>query len=472
MRGTGNWSCRPYHPALYDGSDIYICRIAPGADRIEAEWLYEYGGEHDPVLRLRKRGGTGFTEIPVAGTSHMITGLEPDTDYEFMLTDGEHFSRLRLARTGKPVGVVINYLHPDDDAYGFSGHTLGSPSLLKLPSGALLAGMDLYSNGYPQNLELIFRSDDGGESWHYVSELMPCFWGKLFYHRGALYIIGCSTEYGDLLIGRSDDEGVTWKAPTPIFRGSCNSFFPGFANCPTPVVYANGRIWKGIDYGCRRAYDAKDPVPHAPAVISAPEDADLLDPAVWTLSHPAVYNPDWEGTSKGTSQGCLESNAVIAPDGSLYIIPRYHTNGCTPEYGRLLIYKADLSDPEKEISFLRAVDFNGNTSKFEIIRDEVSGYYIAVVNGLDERNRGYLFSRNLVMLYRSRDLVNWEFCANLIDLVGRKGEGSQNPSLVPDGDDLLMTMRTAINDPIGPMFANYATFHRIKNIRKLMGVTE
>ena len=44
--------------------------------------------------------------------------------------------------------------------------------------------------------------------------------------------------------------------------------------------------------------------------------------------------------------------------------------------------------------------------------------------------------------------------------------------LVPDGDDLLMTMRTAINDPIGPMFANYATFHRIKNIRKLMGVTE
>ena len=110
MRGTGNWSYRPYHPALYDGSDIYICRIAPGADRIEAEWLYEYGGEHDPVLRLRKRGGTGFTEIPVAGTSHMITGLEPDTDYEFMLTDGEHFSRLRLARTGKPVGVVINYL--------------------------------------------------------------------------------------------------------------------------------------------------------------------------------------------------------------------------------------------------------------------------------------------------------------------------------------------------------------------------
>ena len=118
------------------------------------------------------------------------------------------------------------------------------------------------------------------------------------------------------------------------------------------------------------------------------------------------------------------------------------------------------------------MDFNGNTSKFEIIRDEVSGYYIAVVNGLDERTRGYLFSRDLVMLYRSRDLVNWEFCANLIDLVGRKGEGSQNPSLVPDGDDLLMTMRTAINDPIGPMFANYATFHRIKNIRKLMGVTE
>ena len=41
-------------------------------------------------------------------------------------------------------------------------------------------GKKLFDGALPQNLTLIFRSDDEGASWHYVSELHPCFWGKLF----------------------------------------------------------------------------------------------------------------------------------------------------------------------------------------------------------------------------------------------------------------------------------------------------
>lgn len=74
-----------------------------------------------------------------------------------------------------------------------------------MPNGRLLASMDLYAGRYPQNLTLIYSSDDNGETWHYLSELMPCFWGKMFAYKGELYMLSVSTKYGDLLIGKSTD---------------------------------------------------------------------------------------------------------------------------------------------------------------------------------------------------------------------------------------------------------------------------
>ena len=119
-------------------------------------------------------------------------------------------SRVRLARTGEAVGVVVNYLHPDDRYYGFSGHCLCSPSLVRHPDGFLLSSMDVFEHDGGQCLTLIFRSDDDGQTWHYVSELYPAFWGKMFIHKGELYMTACSTEYADLLIGKSTDGGKTW----------------------------------------------------------------------------------------------------------------------------------------------------------------------------------------------------------------------------------------------------------------------
>lgn len=169
------------------------------------EWLPCNGTDPYTVF-CRPRGEDTFTTVgQTAGTEFDITGLASDRDYEFYVMTGSQKSRVRLARTGACVGTVINYLHPDDGAYAFSGHYLCSPSLVKHPDGYLLASMDVFAGTYPQNLTLIFRSDDGGESWHYVSELFPCFWGKMFIHDGALYMAGVSTEYGDLLIGRSED---------------------------------------------------------------------------------------------------------------------------------------------------------------------------------------------------------------------------------------------------------------------------
>ncbi|MBQ7223989.1 MAG: hypothetical protein IJX06_00300 [Clostridia bacterium] len=134
--------------------------------------------------------------------SFEITHLKTQTDYEFFVALGEEKSAVRLERTGKTVGYVVNYLHPDDTYYDFSGKYLCLPSLVRHPDGFWLASMDLFKGGYPQNLTLIFRSDDDGKIWNYVSELFPCFWGKTFIHNGELYMLSVNTEYGDLLIGK------------------------------------------------------------------------------------------------------------------------------------------------------------------------------------------------------------------------------------------------------------------------------
>ena len=218
MKGQSTWSYRPFRPVLWDVGAPYICRIVPSPCGIHVEWLPENVERYD--VFIRKIGEGEFA--PCGGTSDCffdIRNLECGIDYEFYVTSGEKKSRTRLARCGSVEGSVVNYLHPLDGAYAFSGQYLASPSLLMHPDGYLLASMDVYLAYGGQNLSFIFRSDDGGENWYYVNDIMPSFWGKLFLHRGDVYMLTCSTEYGDLLIGKSSDGGKTFSAPITLLRG-------------------------------------------------------------------------------------------------------------------------------------------------------------------------------------------------------------------------------------------------------------
>jgi len=218
MKGQNTWSFAPYRPFLFEVGDIYICRVVPKKDSIHFEWLDIGEESYDVFFRVRGSG-----EFILCGNTKKcefdITWLSPETEYEFFVSAGEKKSRVRLARCGESVGNVVNYLHPEDGAYSYSGKYLCSPSLLVHPDGYMLASMDVYEGKAPQNLTLIFRSDDGGENWHYVSELNPCFWGKMFLHKGEIYMLACSTEYGDLLIAKSCDGAKTFSAPVVLLRG-------------------------------------------------------------------------------------------------------------------------------------------------------------------------------------------------------------------------------------------------------------
>lgn len=456
MQGKNTWSYAPYKPFLWETGDIYICRVAPSKNAIHFEWL-DIDGQY--TVFCRARGEESFSCLGnTAATEFDITGLQTDTDYEFFVAAGEKKSRVRIARTGDTVGTVVNYLHPEDDAYLFSGRYLCSPSLLRLPDGTLLASMDVYAAGMPQNLTLIFRSDDNGETWHYQSELMPCFWGKMFLHKGDIYMLSVSTEYGDLLIGKSNDGGKTFSAPTTLLRGSNGKAGAvGVHKNPQNIIRYGGRIYETLEWGSWKNTDYY----HAAMVMSAKEDADLLLPESWHFTPPVKYDPSWKGAAPDGEMGNIEGTLCVAPDGKLYNYMRYRTSE-----KKILAYLVNIDDPDAPIAYSHAVAFPGNLSKFMIKKDEVNGKYYSIVS---RRIDNPVTKRNLLSLLVSNDLANWSVVCDLIDERHSSIDkiGFQYVDFEIEGEDIIFLCRTAMNNAHNFHDSNYSTFHRIKNFRTI-----
>ena len=461
MRAHPAWSYAPYRPPFFEVGDIYVCRIVPAEHAIHMEWL-PCEGATSYVVRYRLRGEGEF--LPAGESASCVfdlTELENERDYEFYVESNTgRRGRVRLARTGKSVGTVINYLHPDDEAYAFSGRYLCSPSLVRHPDGYLLASMDVYANMHPQNLTLIFRSDDDGESWHYVSELFPCFWGKMFIYEGALYMTGVSTEYGDLLIGRSDDGGVTFTEPTVLLRGgNGKNGEAGVHKNPQPLVEHDGRLWLSWEWGAwKRGY-------HAASVASAPLGADLLDAANWSFAEPIKYDPRWPGVPQGESAGNIEGMLTVI-DGELHNIMRYSMDKLERKWGLAVDYRVNTADPEAPLEYVCCIEYPCNNSKFAIVYDEISKQYISIGSRIYDGEK--IRARDLLSVLVSEDCRHWRIAWDEIDMRGIDSSliGFQYVSMEIDGDDLIYQCRTAVNGAHNYHDSNYATFHRIRNFRK------
>jgi len=460
LKGINSWSFSPYRPMLFETGDIYITRVCPYETHIHLEWQNPSGAECE--IFCRKRDCGEYEKCGATTTDEYdICGLVDDYEYEFYVKSGSEKSRVRLARCGKAIGNIVNYLHPEDKAYSFSGQYLCSPSLVRHPDGFLLASMDLFEGNKPQNLTLIFRSDDNGETWHYVSELMPCFWGKMFIHKGELYMLSVSTEYGDLLIGKSTDGGKTFGMPTVILRGSGRGIVAGTHKAPQDIYYTNGKLYTPIEWGSWQIGG------HAVMVLSCDENADLLVAENWTLSEPVKYNPKWEGIPEGFSNGNIEGNIVRHPDGNLYNIMRYEMCYLVPDRGLIMAYKINEEDPDAPLEFSHTIKFMANATKFAIKKDEVSGKWYSIANRLTpERHQG---ARNLLSLMVSDDVENWEVVCDIIDARDKNPQytGFQYVDFLFDGDDIIFLSRTGMNRPNTYHNTNYSTFHRIKNFRTL-----
>lgn len=458
MKGYSLWSYAPYKPLLRDVGDLYICRIAPGKQEIHLQWLDATGAEYCVFCRKRDEGAFTLWGKTTA-SQFCIADLQTDTDYEFYVESEGKKSLVRLARTGETIGTVVNYLHPDDEAYSFSGRYLCSPSLVRHPDGFLLASMDLFAADHPQNLTLIFRSDDNGATWQYVSELMPCFWGKLFVHNGALYMLACSTEYGDLLIGKSTDGGKTFSAPVCLLRGSNGkNGNNGVHKNPQNLYLHNGRIYNTLEWG---AWANKDYC-HAAMVMSCSVNDDLLVPENWEFSQPKKFNPQ-DAPELSALPNCtmtIEGTLTADKEGRLLNIMRFGGNR------QVIAYRVNTEDPGTPLTYSHCISFPANLSKFMIKYDGVSKKYYSIASRLHET---ISTRRNLLSLLASDDLEHWYLVTDLFDYTDQDPLkiGFQYVDFEIEGEDILFLCRTAMNNAHTYHDSNYQTFHRIENFRNI-----
>ena len=358
---------------------------------------------------------------------------------------------------------------------------LGSPSILRLPDGALLASHDYF--GLPncprnhedeESLTSIYRSEDEGVTWVNITHIMNCYWSSLFLHRGSVYIFGVSQQYGSVVIRRSDDGGFTWTHPADessglLFRGGPFRAAPNYHCAPVPVLEHKGRLYK--------AFEDADPPVHGPSfhscVVSAPSDADLLDAANWTISNKIPFDPNWVPDDwDAPARPCwLEGNIVLAPNGELWNILRLNAS---PMVNRAVIVR--LAEEGSRISFDPSrgfIDFPGGGTKFNIRYDEGSGLYIALVNNVT--NPAWPRQRNILSLSVSPDLINWRLVHTLMrDQSGLSPEdsarltGFQYVDWQFDGDDIIYLVRTAYRGAIRYHDSNRIIFRKLPNFRDLL----
>lgn len=469
MQGKATWHYRPYQPLNFAHRMTlpYICRLAPEERGAEVQIIDNGAPDAAHILKYRIMGTDHpWQEAPLDGDRGRIDGLTPYMDYELKAVrvgDEGACSALRFFRTGEYPGRIVNYVHPKDDIYAFSGRTLCNPCIVKVPSGNLITCMDIYEATAPQNLELIFRSRDGGKSWEYVTDLFPCMWGTLFMHKGVLYMLATRTENGDLLIGASYDEGETWTAPVTIYPGSGSYQRAGWQRQPMPIIEHQGKLITSIEYGCWREADIFGI--HTLYIDAA---SDLLQPENWHISQGTHYSAEWENSPAGGRCALLEGNVYVAGDGKLVNLLRLQMNSSKPAYGYTCILQLDENnlDAAPALHSIRPMPTGANTKTY-ILYDAPSRKYWGIGNLVTNPKTPAM--RNVPALVVSDDGYDWRVAKVLYDYSHLSADevGMQYHHFIIEGDDILWLSRTAFNQAKNFHDSNCQTFHVIENFRSL-----
>lgn len=362
----------------------------------------------------------------------------------------------------KPPGVIVDYIPASTETY------IGSPSICILPNGDYVASHDHFgpaSTEHVQALTAVFRSTDKGRSWKKISEIKGQFWSNLFVNQQILYIMGTWKHHGNLIIRRSVDGGISWSEPKD---GTCGLLREGeYHTAPMPMVIHNGRIWRAIENA--KSDTQKWGLRYSAMVISAPTDTDLLNSANWTTSNFLPYNPVY---LDGRFGGWLEGNAVVTPEGNMVDVLRVATS----EKGRELAAVVKISKDGLTASFDPStgfMDFDGGARKFSIRFDQKSHLYWTICNMITPEFKDVDAGsvRNTLVLKSSPDLKNWIVNKLLLHHPDVLKHAFQYVDWQFDGRDIIFLSRTAWDDKFGGAHnfhdANYLTFHRITNFRRL-----
>ncbi len=369
---------------------------------------------------------------------------------------------LSARQPDRPPGIVICHYPQSTETY------VGSPSLCVLPDGSYIASHDEFGPGTPftqQAITHIYRSEDRGRHWQKIAQLHGQFWSNLFYHRGSLYILGTDKEHGNMIIRRSTDGGLHWSTPLDEHSGRlrCGEYH----TAPVPMILHQGRLWRAVE-------NAQSSTPiwgkrYSAMLISAPEDADLLEASNWENTNWLTYDSTY---LQGHFGGWLEGNVVVTPQGELIDLLRVdYAPG--PEVAAIVRLNTETGrltfDPSRDF-----VSMPGAAKKFTVRYDSVSRRYWSLVNLVlpDYRDRNPAWVRNVQALVSSPDLIHWTAHKIVLYHPDDRLHGFQYTDWLFEGKDLIFVSRTAFDDTSGGAHnnhdANYLTFHCIRNFRRYL----
>ena len=338
-----------------------------------------------------------------------------------------------------PPGVII------DHEPASTGRYIGSPSIAVLKDGSYVASHDFFgpaSNQGASATSRVFRSQDRGKTWSRAAEFRDQFWSNLFVHRGALYLMGSTCEYGRIVIRRSPDGGRTWSEPSYLTSD------PGYHTAPVPMAVYQGRLWRAFEYHPNGPWGFFEAL-----AISAPEKADLMDPRSWTMTPHLRFPAD-----APEGKHWLEGNAIVGPKGELLDVLRVDN-----------IEKAAIVRVSTlGLRYLEMVDFPGGAKKFTIRYDRQSRLYWALANPAPG-SANPASVRNTLVLISSPDLRQWQVRRVILTHADSARHAFQYPDWQFDGPDLIVVSRTAFDDEEGGAprahDANFLTFHRVERFR-------
>lgn len=355
----------------------------------------------------------------------------------------------------KPPGVVIAYSPAKTKVY------LGSPSIVS-HQNEYLVSHDEFGPGSTRDTTHVYASQDRGLTWKKRSTIKGQWWSGLFFHRGAIYLMGTSKEYGHVDIRRSNDAGRTWTEPKDSKTGLLLNDGK-YHTSAVPVIVHGGRLWRAME-------DAEGPGKWGSHfrsfMMSAPLDADLLDSSSWTNSNRMERNPAWLDNRMG---GWLEGNAIVDRKGGLSILLRVDYRD-KQEKAAIIDVSDDgkfaVFDPEKDF-----VNFPGGCKKFVVRHDPVSDRYWTLANAVPPEFQGNNpeRTRNTLALMSSSDLREWKVHRTIMQAPDVKKDGFQYADWQYEGDDLIAVVRTAFDDAFEGAHnqhdSNYILFTRVKKFR-------